>query len=68
VIAFANLLERLVFTPGRHAKIALLRRYFETETDPDRGLGLAAVAGDLAFAAAKPGPTTTWATSPRPWR
>jgi len=55
VIAFANLLERLVFTPGRHAKIALLRRYFETETDPDRGLGLAAVAGDLAFAAAKPG-------------
>jgi len=55
MIAFANLLERLVFTPGRNAKIALLRRYFETETDPDRGLGLAAVAGDLAFSAAKPG-------------
>ncbi len=42
VIAFAALLERLVFTPGRMAKIALLRRYFETEPDPDRGLGLAA--------------------------
>ncbi len=55
MIAFAHLLERLVFTPGRLAKIALLRRYFETETDPDRGLGLAAIAGDLAFAAAKPG-------------
>ena len=55
MIAFANLLERLVFTPGRLAKIALLRRYFETEADPDRGLGLAAIAGDLAFAAAKPG-------------
>ncbi len=55
MIAFAALLERLVFTPGRNAKIALLRRYFETETDPDRGLGLAAFAGDLVFAAAKPG-------------
>ena len=42
VIAFADLLERLVFTPGRHAKIALLRRYFATQPDPDRGFGLAA--------------------------
>ena len=28
MIAFAELLERLVFTPGRLAKVALLRRYF----------------------------------------
>jgi DNA ligase-1 len=54
MIAFAELLERLVFTPSRNAKIALLRRYFTTEADPDRGWGLAAIAGELAFAAAKP--------------
>ena len=54
MIAFANLLERLAFTPGRNAKIALLRRYFATEPDPDRGIGLAAVTGELAFATAKP--------------
>src|SRR5579883_297913 len=53
--AFAALLERLVFTHGRTAKIALLRRYFATEPDPDRGIGLAAIAGELAFTAAKPG-------------
>ena len=55
MIAFAALLERLAFTPGRNAKIALLRRYFATGPDPDRGIGLAAVTGELAFAAAKPG-------------
>ena len=55
VIAFADLLERLVFTPGRNAKIALLRRYFATQPDPDRGIGLAAVTGELSLTAAKPG-------------
>ncbi|HEY0421035.1 MAG TPA: cisplatin damage response ATP-dependent DNA ligase [Acetobacteraceae bacterium] len=55
MIAFAELLERLVFTQGRNAKIALMRRFFETEPDPDRGLALAAMAGELSFAAAKPG-------------
>ena len=55
MIAFAELLERLVFTPGRLAKIALLRRYFQTQGDPDRGFGLAALTDELAFAAAKPG-------------
>ncbi len=55
MIAFAALLERLAFTPGRNAKIALLRRYFATAPDPDRGIGLAAVTGELTFAAAKPG-------------
>jgi DNA ligase-1 len=54
MIAFADLLERLVFTPGRLAKIALLARYFATQPDPDRGWGLAAITGDLAFEAAKP--------------
>ncbi len=55
MIAFANLLERLVFTPGRNAKIALLRRYFSTQPDPDRGIGLAAVTGELSFTTAKAG-------------
>jgi len=55
MIAFADLLERLVFTPSRNAKIALLRRYFTTQPDPDRGFALAAITGELAFATAKPG-------------
>ena len=53
MIAFADLLERLVFTPSRNAKIALLRRYFATQPDPDRGIGLAAITGELSFTAAK---------------
>ena len=52
--AFAELLERLLFTPGRNAKLALLRRWFATQPDPDRGVGLAAIAGDLTFSTAKP--------------
>jgi DNA ligase 1 len=54
MIAFAALLERLVFTPSRNAKIALLRRYFATQPDPDRGIGLAAITGELSFSVAKP--------------
>ena len=54
VPAFADLLERLVFTPGRNAKLALLRRWFETQPDPERGLGLAALTDELVFTAAKP--------------
>ncbi len=54
MIAFGALLERLTFTPGRLAKVALMRRYFETQPDPDRGFGLAALTGELAFSAAKP--------------
>ncbi len=54
MIAFAELLERLTFSPGRLAKVALLRRYFATQPDPDRGFGLAALTGELAFQAAKP--------------
>jgi DNA ligase-1 len=52
--AFAALLGRLVHTPGRNAKLALLRGWFATQPDPDRGLGLAALTGELALRAAKP--------------
>ncbi len=55
MIAFGHLLERLVFSPGRLAKVALIRQYFATQPDPERGIGLAAITGDLKFAAAKPG-------------
>ncbi len=55
MIAFAQLLERLAFTPGRNAKLALLRHHFATQPDPDRGLALAAITGDLRFPAAKAG-------------
>lgn len=52
---FADLLERLVFTPSRNGRIALLRDWIAARPDPERGLGLAAITGELAFAAAKPG-------------
>jgi DNA ligase-1 len=52
--AFAELLERLAHSPARHAKIALIRQWFETQEDPDRGIGLAALAGALAVRAARP--------------
>ncbi len=53
--AFAALLERLVHTPGRNAKLALLRDWFATQPDPDRGIGLAALTGELSLGVAKPG-------------
>lgn len=52
--AFSELLDGLVFTPGRNAKIRLLLQYFEKTPDPDRGFGLAALAGALSFANVKP--------------
>jgi DNA ligase-1 len=55
MIAFAELLDRLTLTPGRLAKIALLKTFFARETDPDRGWALAALTGSLSFASAKSG-------------
>ena len=52
---FAELLERLVFTPARNGRIALLRDWIATRPDPERGFGLAAITGELSFAAAKSG-------------
>ena len=43
----ADLLENLLFTPGRNAKLTLLADYFRTTPDPDRGWALAALAGTL---------------------
>jgi DNA ligase-1 len=52
--AFADLLERLLYAPGRNTKISLLRAYFATRPDPERGYALAAIAGALDFPGAKP--------------
>ena len=51
---FAELLDRLVLTPSRNGKLRLLVDYFRTVEDPDRGLALAAITGDLSIASVKP--------------
>jgi DNA ligase-1 len=45
--AFATLLERLAFTPQRLGKERLLADAFTRMPDPERGLMLAALTGDL---------------------
>ena len=45
--AFADLLERLAFTPARNGKLKLLVDYFAARPDPERGYALAALTGDL---------------------
>src|SRR5436305_1672221 len=52
--AFAELLDRLSLTASRNAKLTLVRDYLAQTPDPDRGWALAALTGDLTFAAAKP--------------
>lgn len=69
--AFAELLERLVFTPGRNAKLALLRQWFAEQPDPDRGIGLAAMTDELTFSVAKPAmirELVATRTDPELWR
>lgn len=52
--AFATLLDRLVLTPSRNGKLKLLADYFRDTPDPDRGYGLAAIAGTLDMKSVKP--------------
>jgi DNA ligase-1 len=52
---FAELLDRLVFTSSRNAKLRLMGDYFRARPDPDRGIALAALTGMLDFREAKPG-------------
>lgn len=44
---FAQLLDRLVYTPARLGKLRLLAEYFRTTPDPDRGYALAALTDGL---------------------
>jgi DNA ligase-1 len=52
--AFAELLDALSFQPARNAKLRLIETYLRQTPDPDRGWALAALTGELDFAAAKP--------------
>ncbi len=47
--AFATLLDKLSYTPARNGKLALLKEYFLTTPDPDRGYALAAITDGLPF-------------------
>lgn len=51
---FAHLLDRLLLTPSRNAKLQLIQNYFSKTADPDRGYALAALAGSLKIASVKP--------------
>ncbi|HEY1258066.1 MAG TPA: cisplatin damage response ATP-dependent DNA ligase [Stellaceae bacterium] len=51
---FAALLDALIFAPSRNGKLRLMQEYFASEADPERGWALAALTGELSFAAAKP--------------
>lgn len=63
MIAFAALLERLALTPGRKAKLDVLKRYFAETPDPARGLALAAITRELEFKAVKTGAVRQMALS-----
>ncbi|MBA4771941.1 MAG: cisplatin damage response ATP-dependent DNA ligase [Sphingomonas sp.] len=52
--AFAALLDALVYTRGRNAKLKLIADYLRGTADPDRGWALAALTGGLDLAAVKP--------------
>jgi len=47
--AFAELLDRLSYTPARNAKLRLMADYFRTAPDPDRGWALCALTDGLPF-------------------
>jgi len=49
VKAFAELLDRLAYTPSRNDKLSLLAHYFASVPDPDRGYALAALTDGLFF-------------------
>ena len=51
---FAELLDRLAYTPSRNAKLTLVRDYLRETPDPDRGWALAALTGTLDLPTAKP--------------
>ncbi len=52
--AFAALLDSLIYTRGRNAKLKLIVDYLLATPDPDRGWAMAALTGDLDLPAVKP--------------
>ena len=53
MIAFAALVDALVYTRGRNGKLALIADYLRETPDPDRGWALAALTDGLDFPAVK---------------
>jgi DNA ligase-1 len=51
---FSQLLDGLVYTRSRNAKLKLIGDYLRRTPDPDRGYALAALTGELNLAAVKP--------------
>ena len=52
--AFAALLDSLIYTRSRNAKLKLIGDYLRATPDPDRGWAMAALTGDLDLPAIKP--------------
>lgn len=52
---FAQLLESLLFSPSRNAKLALLVDYFKSAPKEDRGFALAILTGSLDMESVRPG-------------
>ena len=52
--AFADLLDRLIYTRSRNTKLRLIGDYLKSTSDPDRGWALAALTGGLDLPAVKP--------------
>ncbi|WP_294331104.1 cisplatin damage response ATP-dependent DNA ligase [uncultured Sphingomonas sp.] len=52
--AFADLLDRLIYTRSRNAKLRLIGAYLRATPDPDRGWAMAALTGTLDLPAVKP--------------
>ena len=59
---FADLIDRLILTSGRNAKLALMENFFRTQTDPSRGWVLASLTGELEFKSVKPAQIRTLIT------
>lgn len=52
--AFAALLDSLIYTRGRNAKLKLIADYLRATPDPNRGWAMAALTGDLDLKGVKP--------------
>ena len=52
--AFADLLDGLIYTRSRNAKLRLIGAYLRATPDPDRGWAMAALTGTLDLPAVKP--------------
>ena len=51
---FSQLLDALVYTRSRNAKLKLIGDYLKRTPDPDRGWAMAALTGELDIPSVKP--------------